>query len=119
ITAIAWKQPGFVYALIALAMIEMIVYAASTRATMGGRKPTKDESQWLAYDIELPEGWSDAIKSMPPDGRVLDAGLIHSSLGMWFGYDDMWGYDPAVLKRYVELMTKSQGGNPDEISQYV
>jgi len=83
----------------------MVWYAASTRATMNSTP-------------QLPPGWESAIASLPADSRVLDATSMHDNFGMWFGYNDVWGYDPGVLKRYAELVASSQGINPDAASQY-
>ncbi len=99
-------KPGFAFALIGLAAIEMVCYATSTRATMDSTPA-------------MPTGWLQAINAIPSDARVLDVTDIHSNMGMWFNYDDMWGYDPCVLKRYAELVSFSQGMDPSKAMQYV
>jgi hypothetical protein len=106
ILAITRFKPGFAYALLILAAIELISYAASTRATMNST-------------LTMPAGWLQAITSAPANSRVLDATSMQNNWGMWFGYDDVWGYDPGVLKRYAELVSFSQGMNPDKAMQYV
>jgi hypothetical protein len=107
ILAATWYKRQIAYALIVLAMIEMVWFAASTRAT----SPS---------DIEIPQNWATTIKNMPPDARVMEEiAIARNNAGMWFGYDDVWGYDPGVLKRYAELVTLSQGGNPEKATQYV
>jgi len=35
------------------------------------------------------------------------------------GTQDLWGFDPGVLKRYAEFMAFTQGENPDKATQYV
>ena len=33
--------------------------------------------------------------------------------GLWYGFQDIQGYDPLILKRYVEYINRSQGLPPD------
>jgi hypothetical protein len=33
--------------------------------------------------------------------------------GLWYGFQDIHGYDPLILKRYVEYINRSQGLPPD------
>src|SRR5205814_584577 len=101
-----WFRPRVAYALLGLVIIEMVWYAAATRATMNSTP-------------QLPQGWQAAIASLPVNARVLDPATMHSNFGMWFGYNDVWGYDPGVLKRYAELVASSQGMNPDDAGQYM
>jgi len=68
---------------------------------------------------DLPASWTSALAQIPKDARVLDSTGSRSTFGMWFDYDDVWGYDPGVLKRYAELVARSQGMNPENASQYV
>jgi hypothetical protein len=101
-----WLRPRIGYALIGVAMLEMLCYAGSTRETMNAH-------------VDLPAPVAAAIQQTSKDARVLDARLSPTNnFGMWFGYNDVWGYDPGVLKRYAELIFKSQGMKPDDASQY-
>jgi hypothetical protein len=106
ILILTWIRPNVAYALVGLCIMEMLCYAASTRATMDATP-------------DLPPMWAKVIGQIPKDARVLDSTDVHSNFGMWFGYDDLWGYDPGVLKRYAELVTRSQGGQADDATQYV
>ena len=107
ILAATWYKPGIAYALIVLAMLEMVCFAASTRASSPA-------------DVDIPQNWATTIQKMPQDARVMEeTAVARNNAGMWFGYDDVWGYDPGVLKRYAELVTLSQGGNPEKASQYI
>ena len=49
------------------------------------------------------------------DFRTLN--LLVSSANMSWRSENIWGYDPSVLKRYAEYMYYSQGLNPDDASQ--
>ena len=33
--------------------------------------------------------------------------------GLWYGFQDVQGYDPLILKRYMEYINRSQGLSPD------
>jgi hypothetical protein len=96
----------FAYALLLLATVELFVYARSTRATM-------------PVEVKLPEPWLNATKIAQPDSRFLDVSQANANMSMWFGYDELWGYDPGVLKRYAELICSSQLYSPDDATQYV
>jgi hypothetical protein len=51
------------------------------------------------------------------DYRVLY--LDNPDSAMTAGIQNIWGYDPGILKRYAEFMTFTQGTSPDYASQYV
>ncbi len=106
ILATTWAKPRFAHALVGLAMIELIWFAASSRATMNAIP-------------DFPPTWAAAIAQIPKDARVIDTTNLRSNFGLWFGYNDVWGYDPGVIKRYAELVAHSQGQNPEQASQYV
>jgi hypothetical protein len=105
ILLVTFFRPSTAYALIILAVVEMTWFACSTRATMPSQP-------------DVPKAWVDAAKQAPAGARVLDASTERANMGMWFGYNDVWGYDPGVPKRYAELIAVSQGVAPDQASQY-
>ncbi len=51
------------------------------------------------------------------DDRVWN--LVAPNSAMSFDLNDIWGYDPGVLRRYAEFMTYTQGADPDSATQYV
>jgi len=51
------------------------------------------------------------------DQRILDPS--NHNLALSTGALDVWGYDPGVSRRHAEFMTATQGGEPDQASQYV
>jgi hypothetical protein len=57
------------------------------------------------------------VAAHPGDYRVLD--LWRPNNGFLLGVPDLWGNNPAVLRRYAEFMTLSQGGDPDRATQYL
>jgi hypothetical protein len=98
--------PQMAFGLIALAGIELFLFARFTRATTNPQ-------------LTMPQPWQDALVSAPQDTRVLIPNPQHMDSGMYFGFDHIWGYDPGVLKRYAELLTYSQGFDPAEAKQYL
>lgn len=52
-----------------------------------------------------------------PEVRMLD--LVNLDQAMQFSTENIWGYDPTVLKRYAELVYLSQGHDPGKASQYL
>jgi len=76
-------------------------------------------SQWATFrqsEAVLPELRA-FISSHPGDYRVQN--LIEPNNGFLLGAADIWGNDPALLKRYAELIAFSQGIKPDLASQNV
>jgi len=57
------------------------------------------------------------VAANPGDYRVLD--LWRPNNGFLLGVSDLWGNNPAVLRRYAEFMTLTQGGDPDRATQYL
>jgi hypothetical protein len=89
-----------------MAIAEVFAFAHSTIATFS-----------LANTV--PTEVRDFLDSHPGDYRILQLPLGASNGAIAIGAEDIWGYDPMVLKRYAELMTFSQGGNPDHADMYV
>lgn len=57
------------------------------------------------------------FKDRPGDYRILNP-LNHNS-AMSMGLNDVWGFDPGVVRRYAEFVTWTQGGDPTNATQYV
>lgn len=57
------------------------------------------------------------FKDRPGDYRILNP-LNHNS-AMSMGVNDVWGFDPGVVRRYAEFVTWTQGGDPNKATQYV
>lgn len=96
-----WR--GALWAVPALALAELLVFAAGTNATFPYspvRRPVVAE-----YLAAHPAG----------DDRVLD--LEGQNIGMSTGEDDLWGYDPGVTRRYGEFMAFTQNVDPGVASQ--
>jgi len=57
------------------------------------------------------------FKDRPGDYRILNP-LNHNS-AMSMGLNDVWGFDPGVVRRYAEFVTWTQGGDQNNATQYV
>jgi hypothetical protein len=57
------------------------------------------------------------VSTHPGDYRVLN--FAQSNNGFLLGAGDLWGNNPAVLRRYAEFMTLTQGRDPDYAEQYL
>lgn len=93
-----------VYALAAVWLVELLAFAS--RNTRG-----------FAIDAAVPAELSELASAAPRDARTLN--LANANAGMSVGLGDVWGYDPGVLRRYAELMTATQGGDPARAGQYL
>lgn len=51
--------------------------------------------------------------------RAVGAWETYPNAGLYWGYDEVWGYDQLVSRRYAELMAEIQGQNPREASMYL
>ncbi|MEO0248349.1 MAG: YfhO family protein [candidate division WOR-3 bacterium] len=58
---------------------------------------------------ELPQ-----VITGPASGRtVINGRCFIENTGLWYGFHDIQGYDPLILRRYMEYINKSQGLPPD------
>jgi hypothetical protein len=95
---------GAAFALVALGIGEMFWFANTSITS-------------FSLSSTVPATIADFVENHPGDYRILQ--LSGSNDAIAIGADDIWGYDPMVLQRYAQLMTYSQGGNPDDASMYV
>jgi hypothetical protein len=59
-----------------------------------------------------------SLRSIKED-PVLSRSTVHGrcfieNAGLWYGFQDIQGYDPLILKRYMEYVNRSQDLPPDE-----
>jgi hypothetical protein len=99
------RRPVVAYALAGLVALEMLIFAWRSTATM-------------SIEQTMPDEWQQAMARGPVDARVLTLDMEDENAGMCFGFDNLWGYDPGVLKRYAELIYATQGIDPNEAGQY-
>lgn len=88
----------------AVAVTELLVFARSTVVT------------FPLTDFTFPSV-AEFLKKNPGDYRTLN--LFNPDAAMLIRSENIWGYDPGVLKRYAELLFFSQGANPKTASQYL
>ncbi|MEQ8168784.1 MAG: hypothetical protein ABRQ38_07780 [Candidatus Eremiobacterota bacterium] len=92
-----------VYIIASVAVIEVIVFAFSVRASF-------DISSTHFYEMEK------FVSSHPGDYRVLE--IINPNLGMFTGMKDIWGHEPSCIKRYAEFMAFTQGRDVNDVAEY-
>jgi hypothetical protein len=98
------SRPRAAILLALLAVAEVFWYARSHRATFEGEHPLiAPLQQILAADLG--------------DYRILNP--TFPNLAMSMRAYDVWGYDPGVPRRYAELVTSLEGGDPARATQYV
>jgi len=86
------------------AIVEVAVFAHNSLPTFSAR------------DLVYPE-IKEITAQLPPDSRILN--LFNPDASLLMRTENIWGYDPAVLKRYAQLLAHSQGANPDQVTQYL
>jgi hypothetical protein len=103
ILAMARRKPEALALLPLVALTEMLMFAY-----------TSLESFPLAAAQDSPA--ADYLAEHPAGGsRILN--LEDANIAMSIGADDLWGYDPGVLRRYAEWMADSQGVDPAQLDE--
>lgn len=100
----ARRHSAATYFLGALCLVELLVYASSSVISFPLEK--------LTYPSV-----ADFLKKNPGDYRTLN--LFNPDASMFLRTEGIWGYDPAVLKRYAQLVNLSQGVDPEAAQQSV
>jgi len=91
-------SPRAVYVIALLAVVEVFGFARLNRPT------------FALSDIQQPVV-EDFLKGHKGEERILNLASLNSAMSL--GAYDIWGYDPVMMKRYVEFMAWTQGQNPD------
>jgi len=97
-----WKPAGAI--LIGAAVLELFLFARASVVTFP-----------LAEYTYQP--LADFLKQNPGDYRTLN--MFNADAAMYLRAENIWGYDPGVLKRYAQLLYASQGLDPKDASQYL
>lgn len=92
------------YLLMLLAVVEIFVFARASR-------PTSD------LNMTRPQQMQEFVDEHPGDYRILYP--ENPNIAMSLRMRDIWGYDPAVLRRYAEFIAFTQGRSPDNINEYL
>jgi hypothetical protein len=96
--------PRLVLGVLALAVVELVVFAVQARVTF--------ESTAV-----VPAALRTFLARHAGNYRLINP--LNANSSMILGASDLWGSDPGVVRRYAEFMTWTQGGNPDTATQYV
>jgi hypothetical protein len=95
-----WSRTAVVWGVAATA--EIFFFARSTVTT-------------FPLEVFKYQAVADFLRQHPGDYRTLN--LVNPDSGMLLGSENIWGYDPSVLKRYAQLLFVSQGFDPATASQ--
>ena len=93
-----------VYVLVLLAIIEIFAFARLNRPTFAYR------------DLNI-EPFKAFYAAHPGDYRVLS--FVNPNTAMSTGAQDIWGYGPVAMGRYVQFMAFTQGADPDRATTYL
>jgi len=93
-----------VYGIGLLAILEIFIFARSTRVT-------------FEVDAAVMPPLQRFFEEHPGDYRVLN--LANPNLALMSGKGDLWGYDPGVPLRYAQFMAFTQNQEPDQVTQYL
>ncbi|MDD5169558.1 MAG: YfhO family protein, partial [Syntrophales bacterium] len=93
-----------VYLLVLLTIIEMFVFGKLNRPT-------------FSYDDLLISQFKSFYDTHSGDYRVLS--FVNANTAMSTGAQDIWGYGPVAMGRYVQLMAWTQGADPDKATTYL
>lgn len=97
-----WQPAGHI--LIFAAVLELAWFARTTVASF----PLKDFKYQPVTEF---------LQENPGDFRTLN--LFNPDASMLLRSENVWGYDPSVLKRYAQLLHFSQGLDPEKAGQYL
>ncbi|MCP4643335.1 MAG: YfhO family protein [bacterium] len=91
------------YAVLGIALLELVVFARATRAT------------FELSETRIPE--IESFYARQDDKRVLQP--VYQNYSLLIRGHNVWGYDPVVLRRYAEFMSYTQHGDARGDSQAV
>jgi hypothetical protein len=95
------------YLLVALAMLELLLFARGYVSTTDGKPP-------------LPQPWEKLLAANPGDYRVILPAEHWANWGTVYGFCNLYGYDSSsVTARFAQFLAFSQGRDPDSGNQYV
>jgi len=98
------SSPKAVYVLVLLAIVEMFIFGRLNRPT-------------FSYEDLGISQLKSFYAAHPGDYRVLS--FVNPNTAMSTGAQDIWGYGPAALGRYVQFMAWTQGADPDKATTYL
>jgi len=98
------SSPRAAYVLILLAVVEMFIFGRASRPTFSYE------------DLQISQ-FKGFLAAHPGDYRVLN--LVNPNTALSTGAQDIWGYGPVALGRYVQFMAWTQGADPDQATTYL
>jgi hypothetical protein len=99
------KHSRFVgYGIVAVAVIEIFAFARSSRETFDTATIVQPEIRKF-------------VAEHPGDYRIINPLNPNSAMSM--NAQDLWGFDPGVVRRHAEFIAFTQGVDPDKATQYI
>ncbi|MGB7160977.1 MAG: hypothetical protein WBD40_23150 [Tepidisphaeraceae bacterium] len=109
VAALVWllgRTRRAAYTIVALAMLEMIVFARMNVSTIEANPP-------------LPAPWATVLDANPGDYRVLLGEARWADWGMVHGFQNLYGFDSSTItERFSDFLAFSQGLNVEGAGQY-
>ncbi|UPT74410.1 MAG: SGNH/GDSL hydrolase family protein [Elusimicrobiota bacterium] len=84
------RSRRWLYALAALAALEVLLFAQHSRVV-------------TRLEAPYPRAWAEAAKAQTGDFRVLHVGMPARNPVMYAGLQDVWGYGPLLMTRYFTI----------------
>jgi hypothetical protein len=99
----SWPRAAYVIA--AISVIELCVFARSMITT---------------FDPQIckPAYMTRFYASHPGDYKILNNAFSANS-AIAYGANEVWGYDPMVLRRYAELLSYAEKANPNDATMFL
>ena len=99
------KNPATVWLLVAMAVVELGVFARTSLDHF-------DLAE--AADPKMKQ----FLEAHPGDYRILNL-ATRPDAALSLGANEIWGYNPGVLKRYSQLIGFTQGIDPDQATEFI
>ncbi len=100
---LSWRRAAYLVAFVSV--VELSCFARSMITTFD---PTVCRPPYLTQ----------FFTAHPGDYRILQ-NAFDANTAMSYGANEIWGYDPMVLRRYSELLNYAEKGNPDDPTMFL
>ncbi len=122
---VARRWPAALNGLLVLALIQSVWFARddlrghSERDEGSAGLPNKYTRISAPVEQAIPETWRDGIRSIADNQRVLPLIPMLGGALMCRDVQQIWGFDPAIPRRYLELIAAGQGIEPGAATQHM
>lgn len=109
-----WTLPWFILAFVALMLRGRWTAIALVGMALAGLiRFDRSQLESVAVDRPLAALSIEALKMAGKDSRVIFNQLADQNQGMRLGFENAWGVDPLVLKRWFEVLALACDQSPD------